>query len=209
MKFISIAVCTVVMIFTTSFQKINLGIFQGHTDVGNIKIPGKVQYNAQTKQYTIGGSGQNMWFGHDDFHFVWKKMKGDFVLKANMQFKGKGVNAHRKIGWMVRHSLEPNTPYADATVHGDGLTSLQFRRNIDADTEEVTADIKAPDVLQFERKGDTFIMYAAKKGEPLHETGRVELKLGAEVYVGLFICSHEEKVYEEAVFTNVSIESRK
>ena len=190
-------------------QQGKFGIFDGHSDVGNVKFPGKVEYNAATKQYVIGGSGQNMWFAHDDFHFVWKKLKGDFVLKATMQFKGKGVNPHRKIGWMIRHSLEPNTPYADATVHGDGLTSLQFRPFIDANTDEVTTGVKAPEIIHFERKGNDLIMYTARKGEQLTEVARLQLKLGNEVYVGLFVCSHDENVYEEAVFSNVEIIEKK
>jgi TolB protein len=181
------------------------GIFKGHNDIGNVKIPGSFSYNDETQQYAISGSGQNVWFNHDDFHFAWKKIKGDFILDAQIQFKGKGTNAHRKIGWMVRHSLEANTPYADGAIHGDGLTSLQFRRSIDSNTEEIKATITGPDVIRFERKGNTYRFLAAKFGEPLQECGKLELNLGNELYAGLFICSHEENISEEAVFSNVRI----
>ncbi len=180
-------------------------IFKADNDIGNIKLKGSLQYNNETQQYTISGSGQNIWGMHDDFHFAWKKLKGDFILDAQLQFVGKGTNAHRKIGWMVRHSLEPNTVYADAAIHGDGLTSLQFRRAIDTMTEEIKTDIKAPDVVRFERKGNTYILSAAKYGDPLQELARLELKIGDEVYAGLFISSHEENISEQAVFSNVRI----
>ena len=29
---------------------------------------------------------------------------------------------------MIRQSLEADSPYVDAVVHGDGLTSLQYRK---------------------------------------------------------------------------------
>ena len=32
------------------------------------------------------------------------------------------------MGWMVRQNLDADAPYADCAEHGDGLTSLQFRR---------------------------------------------------------------------------------
>ena len=103
-----------------------LGIFDGQADVGQVKNPGSATYDAGTQEYTITGSGTNMWLGADEFHLVWKRMKGDFILSARAQFIGKGVEAHRKIGWIVRSGLESNSPHVTAVVHGDGLTSLQF-----------------------------------------------------------------------------------
>ena len=44
-----------------------LGIFEGHTDVGKVSRPGAVSYDPELQQYTISGSGQNMWGAHDDF----------------------------------------------------------------------------------------------------------------------------------------------
>ena len=43
-----------------------------------------------------------MWFVSDEFHFVWKKMNGDFILRTRVKFIGKGAVEHRKVGWMVR-----------------------------------------------------------------------------------------------------------
>ncbi len=186
-------------------QKNDIGVFTAQSDVGNVKMPGTVSYSTSTQQYTIKSSGANMWAAHDDFHLAWKKIKGDFILDAQAHFTGKGTNAHRKLGWIVRHSLEPNSPYADAAVHGDGLTSLQYRKNIDANTEEIKGTITAPDVLRLERTGNTYTFYGAQFGKPLEEIGKLELNLGNEVYAGIFICSHEENVSEEAVFSNVRI----
>jgi hypothetical protein len=50
----------------------------------------------------------------------------------------------------VRRTLDAGSPYVDATVHGDGLTSLQFRRAAGAATEEIPSTLKAPDVIQLE-----------------------------------------------------------
>ncbi|HEX4374846.1 MAG TPA: biopolymer transporter TolR, partial [Puia sp.] len=180
-------------------------VFKADNDIGNVKQKGSLKYNDNSQQYTISGSGQNIWGNHDDFHFAWKKMKGNFILDAQVKFIGNGSNPHRKIGWMVRHSLEPNTVYADAAVHGEGLTSLQYRREIDSATEEIKTDIKSPDVIRLERKGSTYIFSAAKFGDNLKEVARLQLNIGDDVYAGIFICSHDENVSEEAVFSNVRI----
>ena len=82
-----------------------LGVFDGNSDVGKILHPGSATYNATSGDYLLSGSGTNIWFTHDDFHYVWKRMKGNFILQARGHLIGKGVEAHRKFGWMVRTNL--------------------------------------------------------------------------------------------------------
>ena len=64
----------------------------------------------------------------DQTQFAWNKLKGDFIVRARIEFVGMGVDPHRKFGWMARATRDADSPYADACVHGEGLTSLQFRR---------------------------------------------------------------------------------
>jgi TolB protein len=182
-----------------------LGLFEGQGDVGQVLHPGSAVYDAEKQQYSISGSGTNMWFNQDEFHVVWTRLKGDFILSARAQFVGKGVEAHRKMGWIVRPSLDPNSSHINAAVHGDGLTSLQFRRTRGATTEEVRSSLQAPDVIQLERKGATYVMSVAKSGDLLSSEKVTDLSLGDEVYVGLFVCSHNKDVVEKAVFGNVRI----
>jgi regulation of enolase protein 1 (concanavalin A-like superfamily) len=182
-----------------------IGFFDQAVDIGDPKLKGETRYNKGLNQFLLKGAGANMWFAKDEFHFANKKLSGDFILSADIQFIGRGNNPHRKIGWMVRQTLDSNAAYADAAIHGDGLTSLQYRKSKGADTEEVKADIQAPDKIQFERRGNLYIFSAAKNGEQLREVARVELDFGKEVYAGIFICSHDENTYEEAVFSNVKI----
>src|SRR5678816_409250 len=104
-----------------------IGIFEAQTDVGRAKS-GAASYDSQLQAYAIAGSGQNMWGTRDDFHFVWKRMHGNFILSTRARFIGKGVEAHRKIGWTIRPTLDTNSAHVTAALHGDGLVSLQFRR---------------------------------------------------------------------------------
>jgi TolB protein len=146
-----------------------------------------------------------MWFDRDDFHFAWKQLKGNFILQAQVRFIGKGVEAHRKMGLMIRRSLEPNSPQGNAVIHGDGLTSLQFRKTSGGETEELKSTVQAPDVIQLERKGNTYIMSVAKYGESFTTVQLEELNLGDEVYAGIFLCSHNEAVSESGIFSNVRL----
>ena len=86
-----------------SAEQGSIGIFAGHSDVGRITTPGSVSYDPEGQIYLVEGSGLNMWSDHDDFYLVWKKLGGDFILRARAEFQGKGVHPHRKLGW----SAEP------------------------------------------------------------------------------------------------------
>ena len=186
-------------------QPESLGIFERHNDIGQVNKPGSATYDAEKQEYTIKGSGANMWADQDEFHFVWKRMKGDFMLTTRAQFIGEGVEAHRKIGWMVRSSLDSDSTHVNAAVHGDGLTSLQFRRSKSGITEEMRSSLKGADVIQLERKGDTCIMSAARFGDAFVTQQVSDLALGSEVYAGLYVCSHNKDVVEKAVFSDVRI----
>src|SRR5260370_29435673 len=94
-----------------------LGLFEGQSDVGKVNQPGSGVYDDDKEEYTLAGSGTNMWGDHDEFHFIWKRMWGNFILTARTAFIGKGVEAHRKIGWIVRPGLETNSPQVSARCH--------------------------------------------------------------------------------------------
>lgn len=182
-----------------------VGEFEGHSDIGEVKRPGSARYDPETGRYLIEGAGANMWFQVDEGHFLWRRLKGDFILDARVEFAGAGVEAHRKIGWMVRSSLDGGSAHASAVVHGDGLTSLQYRKASGTDTDEVRLDVTGPDEIRLERKGSTCVMSAARHGDLFTSGGVQDIALGDEVYVGLFVCSHNADVSEKAFFTNVRI----
>ena len=187
-----------------SVRSAALGQFDGHADVGAPKLAGDATYRAAAQEYELTAAGFNMWAARDEFHFLWKRWKGDFILQARVEFIGQGVDPHRKLGWMVRSTLDADSPYADATVHGDGLASLQFRRTKGGITEQVRSGVAAPSFIQLERRGSDYRFAAARFGDPL-VTCQTNLALGDEVYVGLFLCSHNSNVVEKAVFRDVRI----
>ncbi len=135
-----------------------VGVFESHGDVGTVLHPGSVEYDAAKRSYTIAGSGENMWLGTDAFQFAWKKMSGDVTLTADIAFLGKGVNEHRKAALMIRQTLDPDSTYADVTLHGNGLTSLQYREEKGAATHEIQANVSAPKRLRIEKRGAYFSM---------------------------------------------------
>ncbi len=207
-KILSLFLCAfAALLFTqkSAAQTASLGIFDGQDDIGKVKHAGTGTYDSKLQDYHLSGSGTNIWTTHDEFHFVWKRMKGDFILRTNAVFIGKGVEEHRKIGLMVRTSLDTNSKHVNAVVHGAGLTSLQFRKTTGGTTEEKRFELTAADVIQLERKGNTYIMSVARKGEMFVTQQVDDIDLGDDVYVGLFVCAHNPNVVEKAVFNNVRV----
>ncbi len=184
------------------------GIFEGRGDIGTVLHAGSVEYDAAKRSYTIAGSGGNMWFGNDAFQFAWKKVSGDITLTADISFLGKGVNEHRKAVLMIRQSLDADSPYADAALHGNGLTSLQYREEKGAVTHEIQANISVPARLRIEKRGAYFSMWLADaSGEFRPAGGSTRIALKEPFYVGIGVCSHDKNVVEKAVFSNVDLKA--
>lgn len=208
MKTIIVAILTALTMtaglpaFSQDYSK---SVFEGNADIGACNIPGSLTFSGDKQEYVIAGSGENMWFGADQFHYAWKKIEGDFILRANISFIGEGSHLHRKIGWMVRETLETNSPHVSGAVHGDGLTSLQFRKLPGGETEERKSTKTGPDVIQLERRGNRFIFSCANAGEPFDTVAVSDVLTTREVYAGIFICSHDNNVTEQARFFNVRI----
>lgn len=195
----------ILLITTTAIGQNKIGVFDNHADIGNCKNKGSVTFNNDMQTYTITGSGANMWYAADEFHFLWTTLQEDFILRAEVKLIGAGVNAHRKVGWIVKNHLDNNSPHVNATVHGDGLTSLQFRKNIGGKTEELISKDSAPDVIQLERRGNIFIMSTARFGGEFTVVQLDSMTMDNEVYVGIYVCSHDANVIEKAVYRNVRI----
>jgi TolB protein len=197
-----------VSLFSAAVAAEPLGLFDGHADVGVVLRPGSANYEAGKATYTITASGENMWAARDDFHYVWKKASGDLAIAADVSFQGQGTDPHRKACLVIRQSLDADAAYVDVALHGDGLTSLQFRETAGAATHEVQANISAPKRLRIEKRGKYVLMYLAAAREELRFSGAAaRISFEEPFYIGLGVCAHNKDVTETAVFSNVELTS--
>jgi TolB protein len=185
----------------------HIGIFQNHADIGTVAHTGSAQYDAAHATYTLTGSGENMWFTADSFQFAWTQVSGDTAVTAHIAFPDTGGNPHRKAVLMIRQSLDADSLYADVALHGEGLTSLQFRDTKGGATHEIQSNLSAPGRLHLEKRGDTvYLFLSSAAGEPLRPSGAsIKIPLQGPFYVGIGVCSHDKNAIERAVFSNVEI----
>jgi regulation of enolase protein 1 (concanavalin A-like superfamily) len=189
-----------------------VGIFESRTNVGTATLPGSVEYDAVRSEYRVTGGGANLWGKVDGFHFLWKRVSGDFTMTANIRvLSGSSIESHvhRKGVLMVRQELIPGSVYVDAAVHGDGSTALQFRLVTDDITAEIKPEVTAPAKVRIERRGNRFTMsYAVKVGDALVTSAPQVVEMRDPVYVGVAVSAHKTDARETVVFSNVSFEQR-
>ncbi len=180
--------------------------FEGTAQIGAPFRAGRVEHDAVRRLFTVSGGGANMWFSNDSFHFVWTKVSSDVSLAADIAFPGAGGDPHRKACLLVRQSLDADAAYADAAIHGDGLTSLQYRETKGARTYEIQSGVSGPTRLRIEKRGKYVSMSLARAGEQLHPAGgSFRLEMTEPFYVGLGVCAHNSDALETATFANVEL----
>ena len=190
-----------------------IGEFETALDIGNPKVKGASTYNPITQEYTLKGGGYNIWFDHDEFHFLFKKLTGDFILTANFKLIGNDDgNAHRKTGWMIRNSTDHDAVSANSCVHGDGLAVLQWRLMRGAYMRDPKDEIFFPKqyfgetIIQLQRVGKQITMRIAHPGLPLEEIGSAIIpEMTDEVLVGPYALAHDPEDIQEVKVWNVQV----
>ncbi len=184
-----------------------VGIFEGHRDVGTVLHEGSARFDSATGTYRVTGSGENMWFGTDDFHFVWKKISGDVSISSDISFASDKGDNHRKAVLMMRQTLDGSSSFVAMARQGDGLTSLQFRDVPGANTHEVQSNLSAPARIRLEKRGDFFYAFVSGKDGILHPAGAsTKIALSEPFYVGIGVCAHNEDDQQTAIFSKVKLE---
>ncbi|MBX2815354.1 MAG: hypothetical protein KTR24_05140 [Saprospiraceae bacterium] len=202
-KFIILNVtCLLLLGGVVASQAQSLGIFEKSIDVGDPVSKGAANLVAE-QAYQIKGAGSNMWFDRDEMHFLYREVQGDFCISGSFEWQSPGHNAHRKMGWTARRSLDPGAAMINLTVHGDGLTSIQFRRRDGGETEEIKIGNIHAKHLKLARQDTVFTVYT--RGETT-DAAPVDLALDLpkDLLVGTYVCSHEDSIVEEALVENVA-----
>jgi TolB protein len=203
-----IATYLLLSFFSAQAPASELGLFTGQSEIGASSAPGpgSTQFDSTTGTLTISGGGANIWAAEDDFHYVWKKASGDITLAASVSFSPatSGAIAHRKVVIMIRQTLDPDSTYADACLHGNGMTALQWRDSKGGTSYEIQANANAPKRLRIEKRGNYFSMSIGDSENDLHPAGGAcKVEISGEYYIGVGICSHSKDRIESASVSDI------
>ena len=194
------------ILLASAAQSAPVGNFTDASDVGVVGKSSQASYDFDTATYTIGASGENIWGTRDAFGFVWKVATGDVSLGARIEIQGQRSQEHRKAGLMLRQSLAPDSIYVDVMVHGDGLTSLQYRSETGGPTREIQCAKLPPSSARLEKRGDHVLLFLEDDLGHFGNSGcAIKLALKGQFYAGLAVCAHDDAAFETAKFRRVSL----
>ena len=184
----------------------SFGSFTNSDDIGAPPLKGSAEFDPDTGQYKVTGSGSDIWGKADQFHYVWRTISGDFTVTATAKFLTEGI-AHRKAVIMLRKSLETDSPFVQLAIHGDGTPSVQFRNAKSDNVNTVDFPQEGPGTwkMKLERQGATIKVWIAKDGSSLRELGHTTNQLGSPALIGLGVSSHTTEASNTVLFSDVSV----
>ena len=152
--------------------------------------------------FTLQGAGDDVWGDVDALHFAYVTLPGDGVLTCHVVAFDE-THEWAKIGLMARTSVEPGAAMAIIAVTPSHGCSFTHR---DKPAGPCLQDGGASHPwLQLSRKGNAITGSTSDDGKTWQKVGSAELPGGADMLVGLGVCSHSEGRLNRAVFDQVTV----
>jgi hypothetical protein len=162
--------------------------------------------------YTITASGADIWSVNgveaDEFHFAYKMLNGAGSIVAKVQSVD-NTNGWAKAGVMIRESLNPNSAHAFACITPANGVAFQYRPSTGGTSGNYNqTGVAAPYWVKLERSisGNFTVSHSANGTSWQAITGAATqtIPMGANVYIGLALTSHDAALMGKAVFSNVT-----
>jgi fibronectin type 3 domain-containing protein len=171
-------------------------------DVGAVGVAGSSLY--ANGVFTVSGAGADIQGSADAFRFDYMTVTGDCTIIARVA-SVQNIDAWSKAGVMVRASLNANAANAFVAVTpGNGVT-WQYRASTGGGTTwNQTTGLTAPYWVKLVRSGTTFTGYRSADGTNWTQQGTTNISMGASVYAGLALTSHNSSSLCTATFDNVT-----
>jgi hypothetical protein len=171
-------------------------------DIGAVAAAGSSSYSVGN--WTIVGSGADIWGTADEFRFVHQTASGDCEMIARVTGV-QNTDPWAKAGVMIRETLTAGSRHAYMVLTpGNGLAFQ--RRTATGGVSETTAGgaATAPRWVRVARVGSTFTAYSSTDGLTWTTVGSATITMGTTVYIGLAVTSHLDGTLNSSTFDNVS-----
>ncbi|MHC4356190.1 MAG: hypothetical protein ACYS0H_26100, partial [Planctomycetota bacterium] len=159
--------------------------------------------------FTMTGAGTDITGTSDEFHYAYRTLTGvgSIIAKVNSVLD---TNAWAKAGVMIRSTLDTDSQHAMAFVTpGQGVV-FEYRQDPGGSNvgNAGRADgVTAPHWVKIERDlGGNFTASHSTDGSAWQPLGTPQnIQMGATVFIGLALTSHNASATSEAVFSNVTV----
>ena len=157
--------------------------------------------------FTVDGAGADVWGTADAFRLAYTTMTGDGSIVTQVVTE-QNVDVWTKAGVMMRDSLAASSRHAFMLVSpGKGLA---FQRRVTAGGLSVHTSGgsgTAPYFVKLTRAGSTFTAYKSLDGQSWALVGSDTIAMGATIYVGLAVTSHQSAILARATFASTVVTS--
>lgn len=171
------------------------------TDVGFARLPGSTRHEAGI--FTVRGSGMNIDGEADAFHYVFKPVRGDSEIVAevvSIQY----THPFAKAGLMMRESLNEYARNVTLALTAERGGALQFRPEERAATQSgATRAIFAPMWLKLRRQSNEFTAYVSPNGRRWSVLEKIVMPMQSNIYVGLAVAGARDGVLNWTTFSKV------
>jgi hypothetical protein len=176
----------------------DLGDFENEVTIGDTSPIGELEYNPDLQEYLFVFTVDAKPVESNPFHYLYKSIQGDFILRAHLSFKGE-TGSGSTAGWIIRDNLGSKSAEVIAQVDNSGTASLIT--NTTVKLEEVP--VPQVNVLQLERRGDVYYFSSAKWGDPFTTVKIENENLENEVFAGLFFSPGNSEASGKVIVSNV------
>ena len=155
---------------------------------------------------TMVARGADIWDTSDEFHYAYKRLSGEGSITAQV-FSISLTNGWAKAGVMIRDTLAPNSAHAAVYVTPNNGVAFERRLTMgDITSRDNQTEINYPHWVKLTRTGNTFTAHHSTDGATWEQLGIPEtIAMGADVYIGLALTSHNVNQTCVADFYDVNI----
>ena len=173
-------------------------------DIGAVAVAGSSIQSDDT--FLVRGSGSDIWYGSDEFRYVYKSLNGDGSITAKIESM-RNTDAWAKAGLMIRETLNTNSRQVIAFMSPSQGLAFQGRENTGGNTAGFAQYEEPVDScwLRLTRVGDRITALYSLDGFTWTELGSKQVNMAKTVHIGLVVSSHNDGVLCDAVFRCVEI----
>jgi beta-galactosidase len=174
-------------------------------DIGAVGLAGSASYC--DGQFTIAGSGSDIWGTTDAFQFVYTyvPVSTNCDLRAQVLSVG-NTSGNAKAALMIRESLAADSSHA--LVDAEPSAGLEFiwRDGTGSSASSSVVTGTSPSWIRLTRTNDTFTAFTAPDGATWTQIGSpTTVSMARGAYVGLAVCAHNNAALCSSVLQNFSV----
>src|SRR5262249_32649909 len=174
------------------------------TDIGSVGQAGSASATGGGV-FSINGSGQDIYYGADAFHYVYQPLSGDGSIVARV-LSVQNTSNWAKSGVMIRESLTPDSAQADVVVSPGKGVVFQRRDNTGGGSINTAGPLAtAPWWVKLTRSGSTFNAYQSPDGTSWSQIGSDNINMSNNVFIGLAVTAHNNSALCASTIDNVSV----